>query len=213
MEMLAQPADNRLIVSQLSVIELQSVFATKVRTGVGIAAEWKTGLGAIEPVVCVADHTLFYRLGHKLAAQALRIESTDRIESSGGSVELDGPPIGNLVACTADGTASFLWVQADDGGLLRMVRKGTAIVPAESPDDAAFAAVPARVLADYLRAIGSMQPDGFTAAVINNALVGEKPGQERFLIVDSDSLQFSGVPAWVADTDSLFVTGVKGDLP
>lgn len=34
MEMLAQPADNRLIVSQLSVIELQSVFATKVRTGV-----------------------------------------------------------------------------------------------------------------------------------------------------------------------------------
>lgn len=34
MELLAQPADNRLIVSQLSLIELQSVFATKVRTGV-----------------------------------------------------------------------------------------------------------------------------------------------------------------------------------
>jgi len=34
MEMLAQPADNRLVVSQLSVIELQSVFATKVRMGV-----------------------------------------------------------------------------------------------------------------------------------------------------------------------------------
>ena len=34
MEMLAQPTDNRLIVSQLSLIELQSVFATKVRMGV-----------------------------------------------------------------------------------------------------------------------------------------------------------------------------------
>ena len=34
MEMLAQSPDNRLIVSQLSVIELQSVFATKVRMGV-----------------------------------------------------------------------------------------------------------------------------------------------------------------------------------
>jgi hypothetical protein len=34
MEMLAQVPDNRLIISQLSVIELQSVFATKVRTGV-----------------------------------------------------------------------------------------------------------------------------------------------------------------------------------
>jgi len=32
--MLAQSPDNRLIVSQLSVIELQSVFATKVRMGV-----------------------------------------------------------------------------------------------------------------------------------------------------------------------------------
>src|ERR1700741_2718469 len=31
MEMLAKSADNRLIVSQLSVIELQSVFAAKVR--------------------------------------------------------------------------------------------------------------------------------------------------------------------------------------
>jgi hypothetical protein len=34
MEKLAQFPDNRLIVSQLSVIELQSVFATKVRMGV-----------------------------------------------------------------------------------------------------------------------------------------------------------------------------------
>jgi predicted nucleic acid-binding protein len=34
MEMLAQSPDNRLIVSQLSVIELQSVFAAKVRTRV-----------------------------------------------------------------------------------------------------------------------------------------------------------------------------------
>jgi hypothetical protein len=33
-EMLAQVPDNRFIISQLSVIELQSVFATKVRTGV-----------------------------------------------------------------------------------------------------------------------------------------------------------------------------------
>lgn len=31
MEMLAQSPDNRLIISQLSVIELQSVFAAKVR--------------------------------------------------------------------------------------------------------------------------------------------------------------------------------------
>lgn len=181
-----------------------------VNARTGIAAEWKTGLGAIEPVVCAADHTLFYRRGQKLAAQALRIESTDRIESSGGAVELNGPPIGNLVACTADGTASFLWVQADDGGLRRMVRKGTAIVPVGSVDDAEFAAVPPRALADYLRIIPSMRPDGFTAAVINNVLVGERPGQGKFLIVDSDSLQFSDVPAWVPDTDSLFVTGMKG---
>jgi predicted nucleic acid-binding protein len=34
MEMLAQSQDNRLIVSQLSVIELQSVFAARVRMGV-----------------------------------------------------------------------------------------------------------------------------------------------------------------------------------
>ena len=34
MEMLAQPPDRRLIISQLSVIELQSVFAAKVRTRV-----------------------------------------------------------------------------------------------------------------------------------------------------------------------------------
>lgn len=34
MEMLAQPTENGLIVSQLSLVELQSVFATKVRMGV-----------------------------------------------------------------------------------------------------------------------------------------------------------------------------------
>jgi hypothetical protein len=55
MEMLAQVPDNRLIISQLSVIELQSVFATKVRTGVIDQASLDQLRGLFLPTLPLGD--------------------------------------------------------------------------------------------------------------------------------------------------------------
>jgi hypothetical protein len=179
-----------------------------VDAGKFTAAIWKAGAGASEPVVCAADRTLFYRRMGRIVAEPLRIDR-GRIEPSGPAVELSAVA-GSLVACTAAADASVLWLLSPEGGLVRLLRHGAALVPAgQVGDDAEFGSVPPRTLADSLRVMRALRPDGFTAAVINQTLVGQKPGKDPFLIVDSDSLQFSGSPAWVPDTDSLFVTGTK----
>lgn len=180
-----------------------------VHTNGGAVTEWKSAAGAIEVVVCAGDETLYYRRGRKVMAEALRVHGASVVESAGEAVELSTPVISSLVACTAEDGKSLLWTQSANGNLLRMTRKGASLIQAPSIADAEFSAIPGRELADYLRIIRCMRPDGFTATVLNDALVGEKSGQDRFLIVDSNAVQFSGIPAWIAGTDAVFVVGAR----
>jgi hypothetical protein len=56
----------------------------------------------------------------------------------------------------------------------------------------------------------ALRPDGLSVAVLNGTLVAERPGKDRFLLVDADSIEFSGIPTWLQGTDLLFVSGAKG---
>ena len=170
--------------------------------------EWPMSSGAGEPVVCQMDRGLVFRLGTRIVAEPLTI-ANGRVSSGGARVTLAAPSARRVLACASRAATSIIWIQADDGGVTPFVRRGTELV--RDTTDVGLGKVPSEQLADFLRVMGSLRPDGSSAAVLNRSLVrlGEGVDGPRSLIVDAPSLRFSGVPSWVPATDSLFVVAGK----
>jgi hypothetical protein len=168
-----------------------------------LAREWPSSAGATEPVVCPSDRTLVYRRGATLVVEPIRVSAAGEVSSGGTPAPLTSPSVTSLVACTTDNAKAVLWIQTPDGEVVSFGRRGSVLE--RRAIDPKLAAVPAQQLADDLRVMRSLRPDGVTVAVLNRSLVGEAPARKRWRVVDSDALTFFGVPSLVPGTDSVFV--------
>jgi hypothetical protein len=185
-----------------------ALFVVNARTGV--VTEWPSTERAADPVFCPSDNTLYYRRGDKIVAEILDVAGPNNKATSHDKAYLKAPATKNLVACTTIGGRAVLWIQVTDDNFLRMVRQGTSLVPAPPNSDGVRADIAPSVLAEQLRVLRALRPDGLSVAVLNGTLVAERPGKDRFLLVDADSIEFSGIPTWLQGTDLLFVSGAKG---
>jgi hypothetical protein len=183
-----------------------------VDAGTGTATAWPSTDSAADPVFCPSDRTLYYRRGDAIAADALEVADTG-VKRSGGAIRLSGPPLRSLVACAALHGRSVLWIQTVEGHLVRVSRRGATLVDERGDDSPDLAGVAQETLAERLRVLRAIRPDGFAVSVLNGALVADRPGRERYLLVKSSSIEFFGIPTWVQGTDVLFVTGAREASP
>jgi hypothetical protein len=182
-----------------------------VDAGTSTATGWPSTDSAVDPVFCPLDRTLYYRRGNAIFVEALEVAGAG-VKRSGGAIGLSAPPVRSLVACTALHGRSVLWIRTVDGRLLRVSRRGAALE--KSGDDIPeLAGVAQDTLAEGLRVLRAIRPDGFAVSVLNGALVADRPRGKRYLLVESSSIEFFGIPAWVQGTDVLFVTGAREASP
>jgi hypothetical protein len=178
-----------------------------VDAGTGTATAWLSTDSAADPVFCPLDRTLYYRRGNAIVAETLEVAGAG-VKPSGGPIGLSAPPARSLVACAALHGRSVLWIRTVDGRLLRVSRRG-ATLEERGDDSPELAGVAQDTLAERLRVLRAIRPDGFAVSVLNGALVADRPRRERYLLVRSSSIEFFGIPAWVQGTDVLFVTGAR----
>jgi hypothetical protein len=183
-----------------------------VDAGTGTATAWLSTDSAADPVFCPSDRTLYYRRGDVIAGEALEVAGTG-VKRSGGAIRLSGPPARSLVACAALHGRSVLWIQTVDGRLVRVSRQGATLLEERGDDIPGLAGVGQDPLAERLRVFRAIRPDGFAVSVLNGALVADRPGRERYLLVQSSSIEFFGIPTWVQGTDVLFVSGAREASP
>jgi len=182
-----------------------------VDAGTGTATAWPSTDSAAGPVFCPLDRTLYYRRGNAIFAETLELAGA-RVKRSGGAIGVSGPPAHSLVACAALHGRSVLWIQTVDGRLLRLSRQD-ATLEERGDDSPEFAGLAQDALAERLRVLRAIRPDGFAVSVLNGALVADRPRRERYMLVESSTIEFFGIPAWVQGTDVLFVTGTREASP
>ena len=165
-----------------------------------------------DPVFCPSERTLYYRRGNTVVAETLEIDGAVP-KRSAGPIGLTGLSAGSLVACVTLHGRAILWIQTVDGRLVRMSRQGAALVEERDDGDPKLAGIEPSALAEQLRSLRAIQPDGLSVSVLNGALVADEPGKDRRLLVEAPSIEFLGVPTWVQGTNLLFVTGARETSP
>jgi hypothetical protein len=170
----------------------------------GTPVAWPGSHGAQDPVVCARDRALYYRRGSSVVHEPLTIRG-GQIRSGGPPAVIAAIPVRTLLACTQSSETPVLWVQTlkGDGALTRLRPQGQTASEDQSPIDPELAAARPVEVANYLRILHTMRPDGLTAQVTNGALFGIEAGRD-YLMVEGGA-RFTGFPSWVPETTSLFV--------
>jgi len=169
------------------------------------AKPWAGSSGASDPVVCMRSQELYYRRGTKAVRELLRVED-GRVRSAGEPLVLEGATVNALFGCASSAEGAVLWVQSPDGSTKRLLPRERGVVEDTARLDAEVDSADASEIADILRIVHGLRPDGLVASASNGSVIGTPASGATFRMVET-RVRFSGFPAWVPGTDALFVTG------
>lgn len=176
----------------------------------GELREWSNVGGTGQPTICPDGKSLFYRRGSAVFRETIHIEKGDIVRGAEPST-VDALGVHNIYSCTLDMQGvPVLWVEDGDDKIVQARIRESTYEKVELPLDPELAKVEPRDLAEKLGLLRGIRRDGYHVWVRNHKLVGQKPSDSSLAYIvkpsTNPSVHFSGSPAWIGDSDYLFVT-------